>query len=113
MFGLKKKAVYDPATDLQNQHIVNSITQGIRGAISSALGNSEDGSRNIYENFKYPAHSIDFNSLYWQSRRNGMANRITHGIAKSCWRNGYELHKVSESTEKKEAIFSKELKLIK
>lgn len=78
---------------------VNQKFSTLRNRVGGLLGMSHDGKRNIYDIYGYP-ETLDgdagFVMMKAQSGREGIANRITHGMAKSCWRDGFE---VFESTE--------------
>lgn len=93
---------------------VNSSIAGqfstMRNRIGSMLGMSHDGKRNLYDIFGYPSElsgTAGFEVMYRYSRREGIANRISWGVAKTSWRDGFE---VFESTEKEaEQILGDEL----
>ena len=77
------------------QGVVNHRISSIRGMVSNALGLSHEGKRNIYDVYGYPqtlSSENGFRLMYQYSRRQGIANRITAGIAKPCWRDGFKLY---------------------
>lgn len=58
------------------------------------LGVSHHGKRDLYDIYGYPADlggEAGFLYMYRHAMRQGIANRLTHGIARSCWRDGFEL----------------------
>jgi len=62
--------------------------------IGAMLGVSQDGKRDVYDVYGYPADlggDAGFQRMWQYSGRQGVANRITHGVPKSCWRDGFEL----------------------
>lgn len=66
------------------------------------LGVSHEGKRDLYDIYGYPQDlggSAGFLSMYRYATRQGMANRITHGMARSCWRDGFELRSDPEDEE--------------
>lgn len=67
----------------------------LRYQVSQLLGVSHDNERDIYTIYGYD-NRISFDSMWQYSRRHGVANRMTHGIAKSCWRDGFEIFESSE-----------------
>ena len=97
MFGRKKPEKIDKT----NSFMINEVLSGIRRQFSGILGESSDGERDIYNNFKYPKQ-VSFQSCYWLARRNGIANRIVFGLARSSWRNGFSLKYNGEKVESAE-----------
>lgn len=70
--------------------------------IGAMLGQSHEGKRDIYEVYGYPAElggEVGFQRMYQYATRQGIANRITFGMARSCWRDGFELRSDPEDEE--------------
>lgn len=86
----------------QMHKLKNSVSDQmstLRYGIGNMLGISHDGKRDTYAIYGYPETldgTFGFNFMYRYSRRNGVANRITWGIAKTCWRDGFEIYQNSE-----------------
>lgn len=77
--------------------IINTSSRRFNSFISRVgglLGVSHDGKRNSYNIYGYPddlSSDQGFRVMFQQARREGVSNRITHGVAKTCWRDGFEL----------------------
>jgi hypothetical protein len=74
---------------------VSNQTSTIRGQIGSILGISHDGKRDLYDVYGYPkslSGDTGFALMYKYSMRQGVASRVTRGVAKSCWRDGFEIY---------------------
>jgi hypothetical protein len=72
------------------------------GRTQALLGTSHDGKRDIYDIYGYPRDlggEAGFLCMFQQSARQGIANRITHGMAGSCWRDGFEVRADPEDEE--------------
>ena len=88
------------------QEQVNSIHNSMTGAMSSfrnqvagLLGMSHGGKRDLYDVYGYPkslSGDSGFAKMYQYSRREGIANRITWGMAKACWRDGFKIVDVDD-----------------
>ena len=66
----------------------------LRYGIAKYLGISQDGKRDIYDIYGYPqslSGTDGFQLMYRYSRRQGIANRVTAGVAKTCWRDGFQV----------------------
>lgn len=74
---------------------LNHVVSTLRMQMGGLLGMSHDNKRDIYSIYGYE-QSISFRQMWQYSRRHGVANRITHGVAKSCWRDGFGLFDSSE-----------------
>ena len=74
---------------------LNESTVHLRDQLSSVMGESHNGKRNLYEVYGYPER-YQFINGYTAIKREGISNRIVCGVAKSCWRNGF---KIIEGTE--------------
>ena len=75
----------------------------LRDGLCRALGVSHDGKRNIYQVYGYPetlSGQPGFSMMYNHSRREGISNRITAGMAKSCWRDGFEVFSSADEDAK-------------
>lgn len=62
--------------------------------VGAMLGLSHNGKRNLYTIYGYDdslGGTGGFDKMYRYSRREGIANRITWGMAKSSWRDGFEI----------------------
>lgn len=74
--------------------VLNQQASSLRFGIRQLNGISHNGKRNIYDVYGYPvslAGTEGFRLMFDMSKRMGMANRLTHGMAKSCWREGFEI----------------------
>ena len=82
---------------------VSNQTSTLRRQIGSVLGLSHDGKRNVYDIYGYP-ETLDseggYSLMYRYSRRQGIASRITRGIPKRCWRDGFEIYDSPEEDAK-------------
>jgi len=79
------------------------------------LGLSHEGKRDLYDIYGYPeslAGTAGFELMYRYSRREGIANRLTFGVAKTCWRDGFEVFS-SHDDEAEQVIEDELLKLFK
>jgi len=74
-----------------NSQIVNEVST-LRREVSNLLGVSHDGKRDLNEIYGYPdTVSVPFENLYQISKRDGIANRLTFGTARTCWREGFRV----------------------
>ena len=82
---------------------VSNQTSTLRRQVGSFLGISHDGKRDIYDIYGYPK-TLDgcggFSTMYKYSRRQGIANRIAWGVAKRCWRDGFDIYSGPEDDDK-------------
>ena len=79
--------------------VLNQQASSLRFGIRQLNGISHNGKRNIYDVYGYPvslAGTEGFRLMFDMSKRMGMANRLTHGMAKSCWREGFEIKESNE-----------------
>lgn len=86
----------------------------LRYGIAKYLGISHDGKRNIYDIYGYPeslSGTAGFQLMYRYSRRQGIANRITAGVAKTCWRDGFDIY--SGPDEEAEKVLEDQVELLK
>ena len=73
-------------------HQITNQASTLRREMTNLLGVSHDGKRNLNEIYGYPESvSVDFQNLYQLARRDGIANRLTHGTARTCWREGFKI----------------------
>lgn len=72
-------------------YTLNAYTVRLRDMIGNALGISHGGKRSTYDVYGYP-ENYRFIDGYNAINREGIANRVVSGVAKSCWRNGFEIH---------------------
>tara|TARA_R110002020_G_scaffold473277_1_gene702334 strand:+ start:364 stop:1782 length:1419 start_codon:yes stop_codon:yes gene_type:complete len=75
--------------------VVNHQMSALRYGISNALGISNDGKRDIYDIYGYPKSlggEQGFRVMFQHANRQGIANRITYGIARPCWRDGFKVY---------------------
>lgn len=103
----------EPNKVSQINTFINAMSQTmstLRFNVGQILGQSHNGNRNIYRIYGYP-DQIQYSDMFQYSRRQGMANRITHGMAKSCWRDGFEAY--ADSEEDSERILVDELSILK
>lgn len=74
---------------------LNSQVSSLRGNfLQGILGLSHDGKRNVYDIYGYPetlAGDLGFQQMYLYSGREGIANRLTYGTARTCWREGFQV----------------------
>lgn len=75
---------------------VQAQASALRLQFADMLGISHDGKRDLYKIYGYPSN-VSFDHMWFYSRRMGVANRITHGVAKSCWRDGFEVYADAEN----------------
>lgn len=79
---------------------LNNQLSSVRSQFAQTLlGISHDGKRNLNDIYGYPDSlngSIGFQLMYDMAKREGIANRLTYGTARTCWREGFE---VFDSTE--------------
>jgi hypothetical protein len=93
MWPFKKKI---PEQDITLAHLQNDVfrlnasTVIIRDQLSGVLGESHSGKRNTYDVYGYP-QQYSFEMGYNAITREGVANRVVRGVAKSCWRNGFHI----------------------
>ena len=74
-----------------NSQVTNQVST-LRREVSNLLGVSHNGKRNLNDIYGYPETvSIPFQDLYQISRREGIANRLTFGTARTCWREGFKI----------------------
>ena len=74
---------------LSNQ--LSSVRDNFRQAM---LGISHNGKRDINEIYGYPANlsgEDGFRLMYDMAKREGIANKLTFGTARTCWRSGFEV----------------------
>ncbi len=74
---------------LSNQ--LSSVRDNWRQAM---LGLSHDGKRNINEIYGYPENlsgDVGFQLMYAMAKRKGIANKLTFGTARTCWRSSFEV----------------------
>lgn len=98
----KNKEVDDLKVVVNNQ---NDVLSTLRYNLGRMIGLSHDGKRDIYDIYGYPRQMSDeggFRLMYDLSKRMGIANRITFGVAKPCWRDGFEIYQ--DSTEEAKEI---------
>jgi hypothetical protein len=91
--------------------IINQSTVKFFDRVASALGLSHDGKRDIYDIYGYPKSlggSSGFEKMYSYCRRQGIANRLTFGMAKRCWRDGFNV--LSDEEDKKSLVLTEEIK---
>lgn len=80
--------------------------------LGSLLGFSHGDKRDTYSIYGYPdelGSTNGFDRMFAMSRREGISNRITHGVAKTCWRDGFELLSDPEDPETTEMVDDLEL----
>jgi len=96
---------YDRARSAELQ--ANSQRALWEQSINQLNGVSHNGKRDIYDVYGYPQSlnsETGYNLMYRLSKRMGMANRLTWGMAKSCWRDGFGIY--PDNDEKSEEIES-------
>lgn len=95
------------------EHVANSTRALFERSINQLNGISHNGKRDIYQIYGYPqslSGNTGFQSMYQLSRRMGVANRLTNGMPKSCWRDGFELFE--SAAEDSEKIFEDEIEAL-
>ena len=93
--------------------VIANQVGSIRGMIGSYLGISHNGERDIYESFGYDVDlsgNHGFLRMYGMASRHGIGNRLTSGVARICWRDGFELYESKEDDAKK--VLENELALL-
>ena len=71
-----------------------SRTTSFFNRIGSMLGLSHNDKRDVYDIYGYDeslSGDHGFARMYGYSRRQGIANRLTFGMAKTCWRDGFDV----------------------
>ncbi len=79
--------------------MVNEQVSTMRRNMGTLLGLSHEGKRDVYKIYGYPetlGSTGGFQTMYRYSRREGIANRLTWGVAKTCWRDGFDVYASSE-----------------
>jgi len=75
--------------------ITNAVRESTWYArVGKLFGMSHEDKRSLYDIYGYPLAldgDLGFRLMYEASRRQGIANRITHGVPKTCWRDGFTL----------------------
>ena len=100
-------ATLNAKIDTLKSELTNAVAgqmSTMRNRIGSMLGMSHDGKRDLYDIYGYPktlAGTDGFESMYRYSRREGIANRLTWGVAKTCWRDGFDVYASSEDDAEK------------
>ncbi len=89
---------------------VQAQAASLRLQFADIMGISHDGKRNLYGIYGYPSE-VSFDQMWAYSRRMGVANRITHGVAKSCWRDGFEVY--ADSKEDADKVLEDQLQALK
>lgn len=89
----------------QNGIITNmsNMISSLRYGLGQMIGLSHNGKRNTYDIYGYPeslSGESGFLRMYQLSKRMGIAKRITWGIPKSCWRDGFKLYESDEDDAK-------------
>lgn len=77
----------------------NDVLSTLRYNLGRMIGLSNQGKRDVYDVYGYPRQLSDeggFLLMYDLSKRMGFANRITFGVAKPCWRDGFEIFESSD-----------------
>ena len=72
----------------------------MRNRIGAMLGVSNGGKRDLYDIYGYDkslSGTHGFERMYEYSRREGIANRVAWGVAKSSWRDGFEVFTSAEA----------------
>ena len=86
---------------------ISSLRDGWRNAL---LGLSHDGKRNLNDVYGYPdslSGTAGYYKMYDMAKREGIANRLTFGTARTCWREGFEIFDSGE--EDANEIFADEI----
>lgn len=84
--------------------LMNSTVSTIRRQYGTMLGLSHEGKRDLYDIYGYPvslAGDEGFVTMYNYARRMGIAHRLTWGVAKTCWRDGFEVYANAEDDAEK------------
>ena len=91
----KKKAITVNNQLNMQVNALNSQVSSLRENFSQALlGISHDGKRDLNDVYGYPTSlsgDAGFSLMYSMSKREGIANRLTFGTARTCWRDGFEV----------------------
>lgn len=71
----------------------NNATHTLSRKSDTLPGLSHNGKRNINEVYGYPSGlNVSFSEMYQMAvRASGIANRLTFGTARTCWRQGFEV----------------------
>lgn len=92
------------------QNAARSLAGTLRFQMGQMLGLSHDNKRDIYNIYGYPRH-LDYETMRRYAGRQGVANRITFGMAKSCWRDEFEIFENGEDDAEK--VLSDEILTLK
>lgn len=78
--------------------VVNADTHTLRRDMGGPIGVSHNGKRSLNDIYGYPdGIRVPFQDLYQMARRtSGIANRLTFGTARTCWREGFEVFDSAE-----------------
>jgi hypothetical protein len=85
----------------QQVSILNHMASTLRYGIARMLGQSHEGRRDLYSLYGYD-ENLTFEKMYLYARRHGIANRLTFGVAKSCWGNGFDIIEGTDPNAKDE-----------
>lgn len=91
-----------------------SRTASFANRIGNMLGISKNGERDIYDIYGYPktlSGEQGFTLMFQYASRQGVANRVTYGIAHSCWRDGFTI--LEDSDDDDSERLQDELQLLK
>lgn len=83
----------DQVRDVVNAQLSTVRAQASR--IGAMLGLSHEGKRNLYTIYGYDdslGGTAGFDKMYRYSRREGISNRVSWGVAKSSWRDGFDIY---------------------
>ncbi len=89
--GIKRFFNSEPVPTELEQIVVNQHT--LRRDMGGPIGVSHNGKRSLNDIYGYPdGVSVPFKDLYQMARRtSGVANRLTFGTARTCWREGFQV----------------------
>lgn len=97
MTDTSEKTVLNMSKLIENQKTASFLSR-----IGAMLGISHDGKRSLYDIYGYDQSlggTHGFRRMYAYSRRQGIANRLTWGFSKSCWRDGFEVFEDKEKPD--------------
>lgn len=92
--------------DLANEQI-RSRTSSFVNRLGTLLGMSQNGKRNLYDVYGYDENlggDDGFQRMYAYARRQGIANRLTFGVARTCWRDGFEVLSDPDNEESQQLV---------
>lgn len=95
----KKKLTVNQQQAIEINALNNQVSTLRNGFAQALLGLSHDGKRSLNDIYGYPdslSGDAGFQLMYAMAKREGIANRLTFGTARTCWREGFEVFESDE-----------------